>query len=114
MGSRSVSLPLIALAAAAAATPACSTIATVFLPHRLTADTPNLPRVYSGTAANVAYLRGAGVEKELIALDLPFSLAADTLLLPFTIVAQLMWGNLEPHARAAEADSESRDQPNGA
>jgi uncharacterized protein YceK len=85
-------------AAIALAASGCSTIGTVFLPHRLAQEMPCIPRVYSGVCADVAILRSDAVDKELAVWDLPFSLVADTLLLPYTIYAQIRHGNLCPPA----------------
>lgn len=77
----------------------CGTVGTVFFSERLAPETPCVPRVWSGVALDLAILRGDHVEKGIVVWDLPFSLVADTLLLPYTIIAQIRFGNLCPPAR---------------
>ena len=56
---------------------------------------PGIPRVYSGTVCNVLGLTtGPQSGFELFhCLDLPLSIVADTAFLPYTIYAQLRYGN---------------------
>ncbi len=54
----------------------------------------NIPRVYSGIANDIRFLRGNYQDKGLVFWDLPFSLVADTVVLPYTICTQAMYGNL--------------------
>lgn len=53
-----------------------------------------IPRVYSGVANDMRFLRGNYQDKGLIFWDLPFSLIADTIVLPYTIYTQTSYGNL--------------------
>lgn len=53
----------------------------------------NVPRIYSGTAVDMCGLTADNLA--LFALvDLPLSLVADTLILPYTIYAQNKYGNI--------------------
>lgn len=61
-----------------------------------------IPRAYAGVCGDVALLRSDTAEKELVWLDLPFSLVADTLVLPWTLVTQILYGNLCPRDAATE------------
>lgn len=60
------------------------------------ADGITIPRIYSGVANDMRFItrreitEGVGVA----VVDLPFSLIADTLVLPYTIVTQSRYGNL--------------------
>jgi uncharacterized protein YceK len=54
----------------------------------------SIPRVYSGTANNLTYCHEGNAEDFTTLIDIPFSLAADTLMLPYTIVTQAKYGNL--------------------
>lgn len=55
-----------------------------------------IPRVYSGLANDIRFLRGNYQDKGLVVFDAPFSIAADTILLPYTIYRQFRYGNLCP------------------
>ncbi|HEX6882301.1 MAG TPA: YceK/YidQ family lipoprotein [Planctomycetota bacterium] len=57
-----------------------------------------VPRVYAGVFFDVAALRSESCKAALIWLDLPFSLVGDTLVLPWTLVTQLLYGNHCPPA----------------
>jgi uncharacterized protein YceK len=85
----------------------CSTIATVGAggsgaPNRFQCDVGyRIPRVYSGVANDARFIgighkTGGSAEGGvgIAILDLPFSLIADTLVLPYTIFAQAAWGDL--------------------
>jgi uncharacterized protein YceK len=61
-----------------------------------------IPRVYGGVALDLATL---SAPEGFAWLDLPFSLLADTLLLPYTICAQLRHGSLELRAPVEKATS---------
>lgn len=76
----------------------CSTMATIsggVSPEKFDCD-PNysIPRIYSGIANDVRFLRGKYTDKGLVFWDFPFSLVADTAVLPYTIYGQLKHGNL--------------------
>ncbi len=58
-----------------------------------------IPRVYGGVALDLELLRHPSESFALV--DLPFSFVADTLLLPYTIQAQLRHGSLELRAPGA-------------
>jgi len=81
----------------------CATLATLAFPGRIEEEMYNkpnqlqsLPRVYSGTIAD-AYCVSQFAEPILLCLiDLPLSIAADTLVLPYTMVRQVQSGNLRP------------------
>ena len=76
----------------------CSTVGTVMggaNGHQITDDRRyTIPRVYSGTASDVAFLRVGGEDAGLVFFDLPFSAVADTIILPYTLVTQSKHGNL--------------------
>lgn len=78
----------------------CSTLSTLRGDLRLDKlqcdEAFTLPRVYSGLANNIRFLRGNYQDKGVVVFDAPFSLAADTILLPYTIYRQLRYGNLCP------------------
>ena len=78
----------------------CSTIATLIggaHPERYDcSDGRFVPRIYSGVFSDVASLKGGTGDPLLLIWDLPFSLVADTLVLPYTIYAQIRFGNLCP------------------
>ena len=55
----------------------------------------NIPRIYSGVANDIRYLRSEKFTDEgIVILDLPFSFVADTIALPYTIYTQIRYGNL--------------------
>lgn len=76
----------------------CSTVATIsggFNPEKFHCDPDySIPRIYSGTANDIRFLRGNYTDKGFIFWDLPFSLVADTAVLPYTIFTQTKYGNL--------------------
>jgi uncharacterized protein YceK len=78
----------------------CSTVATLAGasdPERYEcSDDRFVPRMYSGVFNDVAILRSDAIDKGIVVLDLPFSLVADTLVLPYTIYGQIRYGNLCP------------------
>lgn len=84
-------LPLILLSG-------CSTMATIAGgsdPSKLHCDPDyTIPRVYSGVANDIRFLGGNYSDKGIALLDVPFSLIADTVVLPYTIVTQTKYGNL--------------------
>src|SRR4051794_31776034 len=53
-----------------------------------------IPRVYSGVAIDMSYIRDGAEDSYVLVLDLPVSAAADTLVLPYTLWAQSKHGNL--------------------
>ena len=53
-----------------------------------------VPRVYSGIAGHLAFLRGDHPDKGIVVLDIPFSFIVDTVVLPYTILMQAKYGNL--------------------
>ena len=53
-----------------------------------------VPRVYSGIAGHLAFLRGDHPDKGIVVLDIPFSFIVDTVVLPYTIFMQAKYGNL--------------------
>jgi uncharacterized protein YceK len=59
-----------------------------------------VPRVYAGVFGDVGLLRSGTAEPELVWLDLPSSLVADTLVLPWTLATQILYGNLCPRAES--------------
>lgn len=83
----------------------CSTVATLSGAHNQQKGVsseyafrcdPNytIPRVYSGVANDLRYLRGEYPNKGVVVFDLPFSFIADTIVLPYTIFTQINHGNL--------------------
>jgi len=76
----------------------CSTVATIaggLAPDKFHCD-PNytIPRVYSGMANDIRFLRDGSEDGGVVIWDMPFSLVADTLALPYTIYGQARYGNL--------------------
>ena len=65
-------------------------------PDKFDCDGKNtIPRVYSGVSNDMRFLHnGAGEDTGIVIFDFPFSLIADTLVLPYTIYTQSKYGNL--------------------
>lgn len=66
--------------------------------HSLNDEPATVPRIYSGTFLDLGILaswfRGKGSsDSAVLFVDLPFSLAADTVLLPLTAYEQIRYGN---------------------
>jgi uncharacterized protein YceK len=75
----------------------CSTVATTIAAATNKYDYDpryTVPRVYSGVASDVRYMRAGGEDSGLPVVDLPFSLVGDTIILPYTIVTQCKHGNI--------------------
>jgi uncharacterized protein YceK len=76
----------------------CSTVATIAgssEPEKFQCDPDyTIPRVYSGIANDIRYLCGNYQDKGLVFWDIPFSLVADTVALPYTVFTQTKYGNL--------------------
>src|SRR5690242_14581963 len=75
----------------------CSTVATVtggVNGNFSCDDRYTVPRVYSGVANDIRFMRAGGEDSFDVILDLPFSLAADTAILPYTVVTQSKYGDL--------------------
>lgn len=74
----------------------CSTIATtVASKDTFQCDEKHtITRIYSGVSNDIRFLRGDYQDKGLVLWDLPFSLAADTVLLPVTVPWQFIGGNV--------------------
>lgn len=53
-----------------------------------------IPRVYGGTVNDWNYLLGEDPDGMIMIFDLPLSVAADTVTLPYTAVRQSIYGNL--------------------
>lgn len=53
-----------------------------------------VPRAYAGTVIDCNYLFGDDPDGLLMIFDLPLSVAADTVALPYTAVRQSTYGNL--------------------
>ena len=53
-----------------------------------------IPRVYSGAATVLCFLRVGGEDSGIVLPDLPVSFAADTIVLPYTITRQIKSGDL--------------------
>ncbi len=51
-------------------------------------------RVYSGLSNDICFLKGEYQDKGLVFWDIPFSLVADTVFLPYTVYTQAKHGNL--------------------
>ena len=64
-----------------------------------------MPRVYAGVFGDVAGLRRGACKASLLWFDLPFSLVGDTLVLPWTLVTQILYGNLCPCDEPASAEA---------
>jgi uncharacterized protein YceK len=77
----------------------CSSLVTIAAgsdPESFQCD-PNytIPRIYSGVANDLRFLRGPYRDKPMVLFyDSPFSLVADTVFLPYTIFSQATHGNL--------------------
>lgn len=74
----------------------CSTVATVVGGATGNFDCDprySIPRVYSGVANDIRFIRSSA-DSGLALLDFPFSLAGDTLILPYTLVTQAKHGSL--------------------
>jgi uncharacterized protein YceK len=90
----------------------CATVATLTFTSRIEEEMYNnpkelqyLPRVYSGTIAD-AYCVSRFAEPILLCLiDLPLSIAGDTIVLPYTIVRQVKSGGLRPRCGERMRDS---------
>ena len=65
----------------------------------------SLPRVYSGTIADAYCISQFAQPILLCLIDLPLSIAGDTLVLPYTIVRQIRSGSLRPRCGARLRDS---------
>ena len=78
--------------------PGCSTIATVAVGAHdgefSCDDKFTITRIYSGISNDLRFLRGNYQDKGLVFWDLPFSLVADSVVLPYTIYTQSNYGNL--------------------
>ena len=74
----------------------CSTVATTVAANKLQCDDRYaIPRIYSGVALDISFLRARREDSELLVVyDLPFSMVADTAILPYTIVTQAKYGNI--------------------
>ena len=83
----------------------CSSVGTLYVGLNTTNPNSNpdnfsscgeymIPRVYSGVANNLSFLRGDYPDKSIVVLDIPFSFIADTVVLPYTIFMQARYGNL--------------------
>ncbi len=82
----------------------CSTVITTINDRGDQLGKP-LPRIYAGTIANAGHLVGYYKPNEaymqqlvwaMAFLDLPFSLVGDTILLSYTVYAQIRYGNHRP------------------
>ncbi len=97
---RLFTLSLLVLCGALLESAGCSTLATLGGDLRLDKfqcdEAYAIPRVYSGFANDIRFLRGNYQDKGLVVFDAPFSIAADTILLPYTIYRQFRYGNLCP------------------
>ncbi|MEZ4334105.1 MAG: hypothetical protein R3F35_20335 [Myxococcota bacterium] len=73
----------------------CGTLTTVLAPEsRLVCDrSETLNRVYSGIFADIEIVQGGSEDASLGVLDFPFSLAADTAMLVYTVPMQLARGD---------------------
>lgn len=66
-----------------------------------------ITRIYSGVSNDFRFIRGDYQDKGVVFWDLPFSLVADTLVLPYTCYAQIRYGNL---CDKASKNSNNRNQ----
>src|SRR6266702_4118968 len=74
--------------------PGCNSLATVDNANHFRCDDCTIPRVYSGVS-HIACLWSTNYKyRGLAVLDMPFSLVADTALLPYTIYTQVRYGNI--------------------
>ena len=75
----------------------CSTIATLSAgaePTNFNCRSNTIPRVYSGVVNDWNFVTSDTPGNSVAILDIPFSLVADTLALPYTIYLQNQYGNL--------------------
>lgn len=75
----------------------CSSLVTLSCMHEEEPDMSGgyiVTRVYSGTVNTLAYFRSRPQDVLPVLTDLPFSFALDTVALPYTIYAQIRYGNL--------------------
>ena len=76
----------------------CSTLATLAAdlePEKFICDEHfTIPRVYSGMGNDIRFLLGNYQDKGVTVFDAPFSLVADTIVLPYTVYRQFQYGNL--------------------
>jgi uncharacterized protein YceK len=73
----------------------CSSVLTVTNGDKIRCDPDStITRIYSGTSNDIRFLAGNYQDKGVAFFDLPFSLAADTIFLPYTVVTQAAYGNL--------------------
>lgn len=75
----------------------CSTAVTLIggsQDSRFSCGGATIPRIYSGLFNDIRFLSDNSPDKGLVAFDVPFSVAADTAVLPYTVATQLIYGNL--------------------
>jgi uncharacterized protein YceK len=70
-----------------------------------------ITRIYSGISNDLKFLRGDYQDKGFIFWDLPFSLIADTVVLPYTIYTQTRYGNICDKDDKAHSQSQNPSQP---
>jgi len=97
----------------------CATVATLAFTSRIEEEMYNdrkglqsLPRVYSGTIADAYCISRFAQPTLLCIIDLPLSIAGDTLVLPYTIVRQVQSGSLGPRCgpRLRQSVAQSRQR----
>jgi len=93
----------------------CATVATLTFTSRIEEDMYNnpkelqsLPRVYSGTIADAYCVSQLADPLLLCLIDLPLSIAGDTVVLPYTIVRQVKSGSLRPRCGERIRESVAR------
>jgi uncharacterized protein YceK len=88
---------LISLCCLSLLTAGCASVASIAgdATHRFEmSGKQTIPRVYSGVATDISFLRGDAEDSGVCALDLPLSFTVDTVALPYTIPRQYKYGNL--------------------
>ena len=96
----------------------CGTLITRYVSPNWTPPAPALPRIYSGTLFDLrCFFRPAMHETQGIGgfclVDLPFSIVADTVILPLTIYEQVKYGSYaaaRQHEGAQPATTTSQEK----
>ncbi len=87
-------LPILILGLGASGCSSIATFAGFREPDRFSCGEHRIPRVYSGVANDIRFIK-EGAEGSFAAIvDMPFSFVLDTVALPYTIYAQIRYGDL--------------------
>jgi uncharacterized protein YceK len=104
-----VMLRCVAVAIAAVQLTGCATALTLSTAGKDTSCNSdcNVPHVYSGTAMDVCGLTADNLALFAL-LDLPLSLVADTIVLPYTVYAQNKYGDISVKGSCTNRSEDSR------